>query len=239
MLTLIKLLLEELLPVLAFFSNSRKLGNKIQKLSYEDPALEGYHLLESSILEKRLLEEHERGVKVDEKTFKFTLGLSVSLTIIAAASGSFAKFFPDQNFSVIIPLVCGVSALYMLSAGIISLGAIKTLPTFGYGTQHEMELKKEGDKYLAFALLAQEKVNIIRQLRNEAAYQSLRNGFLILFAALFLSIIVLVNAVLTIDVATGDGEMNTSPSQKIELIKEGEDKAEEKTVVVENNPENG
>jgi hypothetical protein len=78
----------------------------------------------------------------------------------------------------------------MLMAGITALGAIKTLTTYGYGTDHLLNQKKIGDSYLAEALYAQERMNIIRHLRNESAYQSLRNGFLMLFIALGLSVVV-------------------------------------------------
>ena len=188
---MIELLFEELFPSVKYFFNRRKLSKKIEGKNFENSLIDSYIQLDTTTLKNRLSEEHTRGVKIDEKTFKFTLGLSVSLTIIAAASGSFAKFFSGQDYSSLITIICGVSALYMLSAGIVSLGAIKTLPTFGYGTHHEIELKNKGDDYLVIALISQEKVNIIRQLRNEAAFQSLRNGFVILFLALLLSVIFL------------------------------------------------
>ena len=54
-------------------------------------------------------------------------------------------------------------------------------------------INKDGISYLTKALYAQERVNIVRQLRNEAAYQSLRNGFLILLFALIMSVVSLGN----------------------------------------------
>ncbi len=181
-------LFEEIFPVVVFFCNRKKKLTKVDDLDREDPAVERYRELEIDTLNKRLKEEHLRAVKIDDKTSKFTLGLSVSLTIIAAVSGSFAKFLPSQDFEGVIFIVCGLSALCMLFAGIISLGAMKTLPTFGYGTEHEIELKKYGADHLAWVLLKQEEINIVRHLRNEAAYQSLRNGFLVLIIALIIAL---------------------------------------------------
>ena len=77
-------------------------------------------------------------------------------------------------------MLCFIASIYMLSAGIVALGAFKTLPTYGYGTDHLLKQKDIRDVYLAQTLYSQERINIIRQLRNEAAYQSLRNGFVIL-----------------------------------------------------------
>ena len=111
---------------------------------------------------------------------------------MAAASGSFAKFLPSDSIANTISILCGIASVYMLISGIISLGALKTLPRFGYGTIHELELEKKGASYLAEALVFQEKINIIRQLRNESSYQCLRNGFFVLLIALIISILAVV-----------------------------------------------
>ena len=174
--------------MVVFFRIRKKKLTKVDDLDREDPTIECYRELEIDTLNKRLKEEHLRAVKIDDKTSKFTLGLGVSLAIIAAASGSFAKFVPYQNFGGVISFLCGLSALYMLFAGIISFGAMKTLPRFGYGTKHEIELKKNGADYLAWVLLKQEEINTVRQMRNETAYQSLRNGFLVLIIALIIAL---------------------------------------------------
>jgi hypothetical protein len=76
----------------------------------------------------------------------------------------------------------------MLLAGITALGALKTLPVYGYGTQHALSQEKGGVTYLSQALYAQENINLVRHLRNETAYQSLRNGFLVLLIALIGSV---------------------------------------------------
>jgi len=201
-------IIENIIPAIAYALNRRKIFKKLWAPDCDNPDLVKYRSLDSEILNRRLKEEHERAVKIDEKTFKFTLGLSVSLTIIAAASGSFAKFLPVEGLGGVISIICSIAALYMLSAGIISLGALKTLLTFGYGTHHEVEFKANGAEYLSLALLRQEKVNIIRQLRNEAAYQSLRNGFFVLFVALILSVVVLLRSVLCDEIVDASTEVS-------------------------------
>ncbi|MCP4486848.1 MAG: hypothetical protein GY820_05945 [Gammaproteobacteria bacterium] len=185
--------IEEVLPSVAFIKNKKNIFKKIENKSEMTAKAERYNKLDVDCLSKRIKEEHERAVKIDDKTSKFTLGLSVSLTVLAAASGSFIKFVPDNSHTMAISIVCGISALYMLAAGITALGALKTLPTYGYGTEHSINLMESGSSYLAEAVYAQELMNIIRQLRNEAAYQSLRNGFFMLFFALSASVFLLGN----------------------------------------------
>ena len=76
--------------------------------------------------------------------------------------------------------------LYVLLAGFVALGALRTLPSYGYGTQFLLP-QKDDQKVLAEALARQETMNIIRHLRNETAYQALRNGFwLLLFVGILI-----------------------------------------------------
>ncbi|WP_194089325.1 hypothetical protein [Vibrio hibernica] len=184
---------EELFPIFPFLKSKNNILNKISNENEITSKSQRYKELGSDSLNIRIKEEHERAIKIDEKTFKFTLGLSISLTVLAAASGSFVKFSPNSPFSMYISIICGVASIYMLAAGITALGAIKTLATYGYGTDHLLNKMKIGDSYLVEALYAQELMNIIRQLRNEAAYQCLRNGFLMLFLALSLAVFMLGN----------------------------------------------
>ena len=187
-------ILEEVFPIFTFLKNKNSILRKVSNGDDIASKSERYKELGSDGLNIRIKEEHERGLNIDEKTFKFTLGLSVSLTVLAAASGSFFRFLPNSSFAIYISIIFGISSLYMLAAGITALGAIKTLATYGYGTDHMLNQKNIGDSYLAEALYAQERMNIIRQLRNESAYQSLRNGFLMLFLALSITVAMLANS---------------------------------------------
>ncbi len=191
---LILRILEEAFPFLFFIKNKTGIFKKLNDTNNVTLKAKEYSSLSVDNLVERIQEEHERAVKIDDKTSKFTLGLSVSLTVLAAASGSFVKFIPKNDYASIVSITCGIASIYMLLAGITALGALKTLPTYGYGTHHLINTNKDGVSYLSEALYAQERMNIIRQLRNESAYQSLRNGFFMLLFALSISVALLSDA---------------------------------------------
>ncbi|KAB1184349.1 hypothetical protein [Photobacterium damselae] len=187
-------IIEELLPFVYFYYISGKLIKKVNDVSFSD--IEFYSKLPDEKIEKRLKDEHERAQKIDDKTSKFTLGLSISLSIISASASSVVKFLPENNLNNFIALLFGLSSLYMLSGGLLALGALKTLPKFGYGTSFEIN---KSTTILARSLIGQEKVNILRHIRNELSFMSLRNGFLIIFISLILCIIVLFNQIIPHD----------------------------------------
>ncbi len=80
-----------------------------------------------------------------------------------------------------------VAAIFALISGLIAVRALTTLPAYGYGTNFA---SVSGDPLaVARALLAQEKINSLRHVRNEAAYQCLRNSLIcLIFAVALLSI---------------------------------------------------
>lgn len=180
--------LEELLPAVYFYYISNKCSKKLYEFAY--PEIEDYSKLPDEKIEERLKSEHERAQKIDEKTSKFTLGLSISLSIISGTASGVVKFLPKNQLNDFIVLLFGVSSLYMLSGGLLALGALKTLPKFGYGTYFEIN---KNTATLARSLIGQEKVNTLRHIRNELSFMSLRNGFLLVLTALFLCVIVLFN----------------------------------------------
>lgn len=179
-------IIEELFPFIYFYCINRSILNRVNDLRSTD--IECYSKLQDYKIEERLKDEHDRALAIDDKTSKFTLGLSVSLSIISASASSVVKILPENQFNEIISFLFGVSSLYMLSGGLIALGALKTLPKYGYGTAFEIN---KCTYVLVSALLSQEKVNMLRHMRNELAFMSLRNGFLIIFVALLLCIVVL------------------------------------------------
>ena len=201
------LIFEEIFPFIFFVKNKRKKINQIQTISVSEQKIREYGTLSVEKLNHRLSEEHERAIKIDEKTAKFTLGLSVSLTILSTVSGTLVKLLPDNDINSIIILLCGLSSVFMLIAGIISLSALKTLPLYGYGTQHELLVEEKGACHFAEVLILQEDINIVRHLRNEAAYQCLRNGFLLLLTALIISLFLI-----KVPVETKKHDVNSSQS---------------------------
>ncbi|MBU1647784.1 MAG: hypothetical protein KKF37_00325 [Proteobacteria bacterium] len=182
------LIFEEIFPFVIFARNKWKKIHQIQTKGAPEQKVKEYSTLPLEKLKQRLTEEHDRATKIDEKTTKFTLGLSVSLTILSTTSGTLAKLLPDNNINSTIIILCGIASVFMLIAGIISLGALKTLPRYGYGTMHEICAEKKEIGHFASVLFLQEEINIVRHQRNEAAYQCLRNGFLLLLLALVISI---------------------------------------------------
>lgn len=193
---------EELFPFFYFYYISNKL---LHKLHTADPNTTIEYLkLTNNQIENRLKDEHDRAQKIDEKTSKFTLGLSVSLTIISTMASGVVNFLPKNNLNEVIAFIFGLSSLYMVTGGLLALGALKTLPKFGYGTHFEIN---KNSNTLVSALIGQEKVNILRHIRNELSFMSLRNGFLLIFISLLLCAFVFYKQIVPLN-----------DSMKIELI---------------------
>lgn len=182
-----KRIIEELLPFVFFPFRLKRLLNKAAdpKIGNKDGEFSSYHNLDKKCLSIRLKEEHKRAKLIDEKTVKFTFLLSISLTILGSIGGYFSKTLENEVLKLAISGISGLSVLYTIMGGLLALGALKTLPTYGYGTDFILKSKDNDDVKVA-ALAAQEKVNIARHLRNEAAYQCLRNGLIILMVSVIL-----------------------------------------------------
>jgi hypothetical protein len=149
-----------------------------------------YGSLSTEQLEKRLAEEHERAKLLDEKTSKMTLAFTLGLGILGAA-GTLVRSLGQST--IISVLQCGIvlSAIYILTAGFLALAAFRTFPLFGYGTEFLVAIKDAAEPKQIYldCLFRQEKANQIRQIRNEAAFQSLRNGFVIFAVVLIVYLI--------------------------------------------------
>lgn len=99
---------------------------------------------------------------------------------------------PNPELRIVIAIFSALSIFYSMSAGFTAIGALKTLPTYGYGT--DFIIKGKNDiSVLVHALASQEKMNIIRHLRNESSYQSLRNSMASLFMALLIFTVSLIS----------------------------------------------
>lgn len=183
---------EEFFPFIIFIINKWKILNTFNQFNtLEDN--DKYLKLDEESLKNRLSEEHNRASQIDDKTSKFTLALSLSLTILTAVSGAFLKFLPSELplLAKSISIICLLSSSYMLIASTIALSSYKTLPKYGYGTNYLLQLQETGKKVLAKNLYLQEKMNIIRHIRNEATYQCIRNGLLLLLIAFIATLIYL------------------------------------------------
>lgn len=182
---------EESLPFIYFYFLAKEKTNKVYEVTWQ--SLEFYSGLTDVQITNRLEHEHNRAKEIDDKTFKFTLALSVSLSIISAGASGVVKLLPDSNLNPYISFTFFLSSFYMLCGGFISLGSLKTMPKFAYGSYFEMS---KNSATLIKAIIGQEKVNMLRYIRNELSYMTLRNGFLLILLALILCLFVLAGAAL-------------------------------------------
>lgn len=173
-----KRVLEEVVPFVAFWRNYRKAISQASDAGRGSRSSRYEELPEES-LKQRLDEEHERGRLVDEKTLKFTLALSLALTVVGSASAFLVQVVAPRALQISTVVLAALCVCYALAGGLIALGALKTAPTYGYGTEYAIESRGRKD-VIVNALAGEEKVNIARHLRNEAAYQCLRNAVILL-----------------------------------------------------------
>lgn len=185
---------EECFPFIFYWMRSRKK----EKMCKSDDILSAeecvnYRTLSERQLRCRIREEHQRALQMDERTVKFTLAFSIGFAVL----GLGATFLIDSvQISEIkktaLMLVFSFGILYILIAGLTALGALRTFRRYGYGTEFLICLVKTPDRktVLVDALARQECMNIVRHLRNEAAYQSLRNGLLLIIFGVVIAVIV-------------------------------------------------
>ena len=197
---------EELFPFAYYhFINARrvKARSALPEILEVEPFREYSHLPQK-VLERRLVEEHERAAALDDKTLKVTpllvtalSLLSVGLTVIGFFSSSLipksgsSLFLTDYGLPILFVLSIGSFVLSIgcfIFAGLTALGAMHTQPRYGYGTEHELHRHDSNSTgYLAEQLARQEALNFLCQCRNVAVFQTTRNGIiLLLVGVLFL-----------------------------------------------------
>lgn len=177
---------EEIAPVFFFFFRARRLLHRAEALdilktsqNYVD-----YATLTEEQLSGRLIEERQRGASLDEKTFKLTLSLAIGLTVLGTGATALVRELPPAAERLVVATGLAASIGYILGGGFLALGAMRSLRSYGYGTAMLLVADEERRNALAEALARQEIVNTVRSLRNEASYQMLRNGFVILMTTL-------------------------------------------------------
>ena len=151
-------------------------------------AYQEYATLPEEDLERRLTQEHERGDALDEKTVKLTLsiagGLSVlglGLTVLGTTTSALdqAKTLAGSSYYVTLPVA--VSVLHFIGASGMALGALRPQPRHGFGTQYLLALQANDRRVTQADQLARQEIrNSIRQMRNEAVFQTVRNGMIVL-----------------------------------------------------------
>ena len=110
-----------------------------------------YPTLSTNKLLERLREERQRASAIDEKTFKMTLSLSVGLTILGSTSAVFVNHVSLYEARIVLVALIILGIFYALASGYIALGALRTLPSYGYGTQHLLLDPEQQHRILANA----------------------------------------------------------------------------------------
>ena len=187
---------EEVFPFVHYLIRCRRLRRRAETVGILDnPGFAKYGKLSPDELTERLREEHARARTMDEKTFKLTLSFSVGVTIVGLASSSLVDTVSGVTLQVILALFLGLGTLFVLAAAFLALGALRTLPAYGYGTGFLLALQQTENRHSASAdaLARQETMNTVRHLRNEAAYQALRNGLVLVVCGLCFFLFTLVS----------------------------------------------
>lgn len=189
---------EEVFPFVYYLINASRLKarSKLPELR-QDEAFRGYDRLSVGELDQRLTEEHERAVALDDKTSKGTLFLSVGFSVLglglAAISSStwvLAKMTSSPVGPTWLIFLFGASVVYFLVASWMALGALRTYPKFGFGTEYTLALHDSNSTARRAEHLArQETVNSLRHCRNEAVFQAVRNGFVLLFVGILIILV--------------------------------------------------
>ena len=185
---------EELFPfAYYYFSSARRLKarSECSEIQAEENFSE-YWFLPKEVLERRLKEEHKRAADLDDKTlrvlFFLSIGVSVlglGLTVIGTPNLPIAK--TDLSLAPTISrALFATSFVYFIFAGFVALGAMRTHRTYGYGTVYELNRHKTSPKgSLVDCLARQEVLNRLRHCRNEAVFQTTRNGLILLLGGMF------------------------------------------------------
>ena len=193
-LSLVSRLAEEAFPFIYCVVRSRRLRRRCEKKDIlKCSEFADFPKLSVEQLKDRVDEERGRATAMDEKTFKLTLSLSVALTVLGSMWALVSRELFSATVEVVLTILFGVGLFYVLAAGLTAVGALRTERSYGYGTQFLLRLEQENDARVVWAkaLARQETMNVVRHLRNETAYQSLRNGLAMLFMGILIFLVTL------------------------------------------------
>ena len=177
-------IVEEIFPFAHYFIYSRQLEQEVKSSDIlKDKKLEYYRLLSEKQLRKRLKEEHQRPLVMDQKTFRLTLSLSFEFTVLSSAAALLHEAELHGTVQTALTIIILVGLVYVLVAGVIALGAARTHPRYGVGTKLRLQLRlqqNDAQEILAKDLARQEITNHLRHYRNETVYIALRNVFFLI-----------------------------------------------------------
>ena len=182
---------EEIFPFVIYFKNYKKLILKLNKVSIlEEKGLTEYETIAIDKLQLRLCEERKRAVAIDNKTARMSLWVSLGLTVLSSSSALFVEQIPYLLARIIFLMLVGFGFLYFFVSSYIALGSLKTLPSYGFGTQVLLiKNNRQLQRKLADWLARSESVNSIRHIRNESTYQTIRNGLLLMGLAIIVLLV--------------------------------------------------
>jgi hypothetical protein len=151
-------------------------------------AIRAYCGAEPSDLEQALAAEHTRAIALDEKTFKHTASIATALAVASAATTAVAQLLSGPTWKLVVIAFTFPAVAYVMAGGLLGFATARTLPTFGIGMRFKIEQNNEKPAMkpyvLAEALACQERINLIRVARNEAAFMAIRNGFICIVIAI-------------------------------------------------------
>ena len=180
---------EEIFPFVIYFKNYKKLNLKFNQVGIlEEKEFTKYETIAIDKLQLRLCEERKRAVAIDNKTARMSLWVSLGLTVLSSSSALFIEQIPYLLARIIFLVLVGFGFLYFFVSSYIALGSLKTLPSYGFGTEVLLiKNNRQLQRKLADWLARSETVNSIR--RNESTYQSIRNGLLLMGLAIIVLLV--------------------------------------------------
>lgn len=183
--------LEEIFPFVSYLVYSRRQRRRSESREIlSEREFKNYIDLSKDKLEERLEEEHQRASTIDEKTSKLTLSFSIALTFVGAAmvflKNTVSPVVLQTDLPDLVNFLIFLGLFYSIVAGLVALGALRTEQLYGYGTPLLLEQDTHRRKKLTESLARQEVINLVRHLRNEAAFQCLRNGLLLFIVVIMM-----------------------------------------------------
>lgn len=176
-------IIEELFPFGHYFVFYERLKREVKSPNIlKDKGMENYCSLSRKQLKKRLKEEHRRPLIIDQKTFRLIISLSFEFTVLSSAAALLWEAELRGAVPTALKIIILTGLFYILLAGFVALGSMRTFPLYGYGTEFLLQQQGNGQRVLAKALVRQQIMNNLRHLRNETVYMALRNVFLLILA---------------------------------------------------------
>ena len=172
--------IEEVFPFVVWWMNRRKIEKRMEcEPRNRQPTYAEYTALRPRELRLLLSQQHDRAMPVDDKTFRWAALVSIAAALLVLSFTTLRSSVESEEVRVLIVAGYAVVVFYLLGATYLMLEAMRTAVTHGYGTRFELGIRarkgKERRDFIALMLWKEEQMNLLRVLRNEATFQTLRN----------------------------------------------------------------